>query len=308
LNKPVFYILLFITFFGRAQNLVPNPSFEEIVSCPTMEGQIYLAEPWFQPYLCMDGTFVSCSSCDLYNSSHVLNPPYLNVGVPNNVFGYQLARTGEGYAGIGVWVDNGLRERIEVELLDSLINGSTYCVKMYVVNKRPVSNLTSTSNLHALFTESKFIDSPIVFTVPSVKNPDVLILSDTTNWTEISGCYQALGGERFLTIGNFYDNVNSNVANPSGEFAYYFIDDVSVELSNGQNCECPENNDSTLGKQSLFIPNVFTPNNDGQNDKYSSPDIKKHTLVKFMTANRRGQVVFDTNNLSDAWENLFSFL
>jgi hypothetical protein len=40
--------------------------------------------------------------------------------------------------------------------------------------------------------------------------------------------YTALGGERYITIGNFLPDDLTNFNNASGSAAYYFLDDVSV--------------------------------------------------------------------------------
>jgi gliding motility-associated-like protein len=198
--------------------------------------------------------------------------------VPNNTLGFQNARTGVGYAGIAFWSDNEWRERIEVELIDSLAKDTIYCVKMFVVNKKPLidptNTLTSTSNLQLYLSEDTLIDYPnsFNFLTPSIKNPDNLIIEDTTNWTEISGCYKALGGEKYLTIGSFYNNAQSNISNPTSISAYYLIDDVSVEKNDGTNCNCP-NNDTLIAlpdDQQYTLPNIFTPNDDQSNDIWTT--------------------------------------
>lgn len=57
----------------------------------------------------------------------------------------------------------------------------------------------------------------------------------------------------------------------------------------------------------IFLPDAFTPNNDGQNDKYWSPDINVHTIISFMIANRRGQIVYETKNNStgSGWDGTY---
>ncbi len=299
----------------QAQNLVPNPSFEDITACPTSEGQIYLAEPWFMSKPCSFNPidFYTCSSSELFHECYVYagNPLFVDVGVPDNLFGSQQPRTGRAYAGTGVWIDSEWRERIETSLLSTLQKDSTYCVKMYVVNKRPQSaGFTSTSNLHFLFTNDSLIDYPtFIFTEPSVKNPDDNIVSDTTNWTKIIGCYTAKGGEKFLSIGSFYDNAHSNVVNPNAFGAYYLIDDVSVELSNGINCSC-NNNDSTNTMDSLvapdqslkqvIFPNVITPNDDKVNDLWIIDFIDSNEYVEVY--NRWGNVVAKLNIEHPFWD------
>ena len=61
------------------------------------------------------------------------------------------------------------------------------------------------------------------------------ILKNTEAWTEVSGIHTALGGERFLILGNFQFQANLlQEANPliterkPGWYSYYLIDDVEV--------------------------------------------------------------------------------
>lgn len=56
----------------------------------------------------------------------------------------------------------------------------------------------------------------------------------------------------------------------------------------------------------VFMPNAFTPNNDGENDTYWSPDIYKHRIIKLMIANRRGQIVYETTTTDEGWDGTFN--
>jgi gliding motility-associated-like protein len=56
----------------------------------------------------------------------------------------------------------------------------------------------------------------------------------------------------------------------------------------------------------LFIPTAFTPNEDGKNDKFgaiSRCELNNYSLKVF---NRWGQIVFQTNNISEKWNGLFN--
>lgn len=56
--------------------------------------------------------------------------------------------------------------------------------------------------------------------------------------------------------------------------------------------------------ETLFIPNIFSPNNDGQNDVFYlySTNIKTLTLMIF---NRWGEMVFETNSINNGWDGTF---
>ncbi len=281
----------------NAQNLVPNPSFEEIVQCPEMPdpGQIHLAKPWFQPtpWFWDSTDFETSSSSDLFHEC----APQGEAGVPLSWAGYQYARTGKGYAGIDFWNSTGWRERIQVELLEPLIKDSTYCISMWVVNKRWSMNNTSTSNLGFLFTKDSLIVNWNYYTTPSVENPPANIISDTNNWKKVKGFYQAKGGERFLTIGGFHSNENSLVNDSNAWVAYYLIDDVCVAMIANNQCICNEN---IKDNSTMDVPNVFTPNKDGVND-YWSIDFKSPSDY-VLILNRWGNKVTELNKNSPKWD------
>ena len=58
-------------------------------------------------------------------------------------------------------------------------------------------------------------------------------------------------------------------------------------------------------KGSLFVPNTFTPNNDGSNDYF---EVKGELIEEFeiWIYNRWGQLVFHTNNISESWDGKFN--
>lgn len=59
------------------------------------------------------------------------------------------------------------------------------------------------------------------------------IVTDTVNWTTISGSFVADSAYSYITIGNFFDSTNLQIIDyyenfPQTSSAYYFIDDVRV--------------------------------------------------------------------------------
>jgi hypothetical protein len=208
------------------QNLVPNSSFEDTVQCPTPNSQIEYSAGWINPNGYSPDYFHSCA-----NSS---NPNY---GTPYNLYGFQNPKTGVAYAGIYLPVNagNDLREYIQIQLLETLISGVKYVVKFNV--SLADSSIFSVNSLGAYLSNTA-INSPTlkVFNVTPqvVNNPITNPLVDKNIWYEISDTITAVGGEKFITIGNFqFDSVADTTTvvggGSSSSFAsYYYIDDVSL--------------------------------------------------------------------------------
>lgn len=215
------FLLTGISVLSFAQNLVKNPSFEKYITCPGVGG-FENVNDWY-------GLF---SFTYYFNSCGVFD-----AGVPVNLWGYQPARTGNAYAAVVVYyMDYGddVRGYIEGQFTKPLIRDSLYCVSYYV-------NLTNIS-LGAITNVDAFISDTLVdyppntggshYTLPlpaQIRSKN--IISDTLNWTRISGLYKAHGGEKYITIGNFTLRENTTKISfnfPGGLFIAYYIDDVSV--------------------------------------------------------------------------------
>ncbi|HMT28927.1 MAG TPA: hypothetical protein PKD91_06590, partial [Bacteroidia bacterium] len=102
---------------ATAQNLVPNPNFEDTVHCPTGLAQLYSTQSWITFGYTPD-YFNGCNST--------------GVSVPNSVLGYQYAHSGNGMAGLVLWrKPNGptgpdTREYMAAELIKNLNVGLKY--------------------------------------------------------------------------------------------------------------------------------------------------------------------------------------
>ena len=202
-----------------AQNLVPNDSFENFSSCPSGLNDFIKVENWYTP---------TTGTSDYYNSCN-----NGQVGVPyNNVGGFQYARTGYAYVGIYVLsYSSNLREYIQVKLFDSLKYNKKYRVSFFV-NKHN-SHRPAINKFGLYFSiDSFYITNNLVLTFnPQISYND--FITDTLNWTLIEGIYQAIGGERYITIGNFCDEANTDTIMTGGIYSsssYYYIDDVYVGL------------------------------------------------------------------------------
>jgi len=223
-----FAFSLFLSFDLYSQNLVPNHSFEEYSNCPYEPSQLSFAFPWTTPSLGTSDFFHGCfGSCDPF----FLDP----ICVPTNIFGYQHARTGQGYAGIYVYENTNYREYLQCPLITTLQAGEIYEVKFYVSLPDFVYPCASEIGL-GFHHSSTFQSTYQPLTSFSSIFPPTSLLNDTINWMLISGDYVANGDEDHLIIGNFKGNSTTSHAGECGAYyAYYFIDDVSVMLKETSN-------------------------------------------------------------------------
>ena len=268
-------------------NLVPNWSFEELLICPSADiTPVYQsAYPWFSP---------SLNTPDIFNICNNNAPDHDSVaGVPRNGLGFQIAHSGNGYAGFARYAYG---EYLSVKLTSPLKSGKKYCISFYVNPGNytyyvldAIGAYISDDSIH----ENNYNVLPFT---PQIENQLGIIISDTVNWTEISGEYTAIGGEHYITIGSFFPDsiihyAFNDTINPPGSWPYYFLDDVSVYYCGPDTIEYPNE---------LTIPNAFTPNNDGVNDNF----ITKGKNIKSLNGkifNRWGQELFSFANPTDAW-------
>lgn len=289
--KPVLHtiILLFIVVSLKAQeNLVLNGSFEEYYSCPVSNdlnnGQLELAKGWWKP---------TAGTSDYFNRCNTGV-----VGVPDNFWGYQEAYDGDGYIGlvpIGWYKENmqiTALEYIQTKLTQSLIPCGNYHFSMYV--SCADYSQYSIGKLGVCITKDS-INNPSSYLLEAV--PQIIYnnapISDTVNWVKIEGNFESVGGEQFLTIGYFFDDLTNDTTfiQSFPEIidcaAYYYIDSVELKLIHPIfNCE-------------IIIPNVYTPNNDGINDVWgfsSNVEGELHIL------DRWGNILFNQKGTKFQWE------
>ena len=218
-----FFIAIGFCFQAFAQNLVPNPGFEENTSCPVFASQLNLATPWFNPTGATPEYFNACAD---FNSW---------VSVPATPSGgYQVAHSGDAYAGIFVFRNDvsNMREYLQIALNEPLEAGECYYFEMFV---NPANDHRFAVNQLGAHFSSGSIGTPgvgLLNVLPQIQS-NTSFLSDTARWHRISGYFTAAGGEDHLSIGNFKpDELTSSVeVNPNAWYsssAYILIDDVSL--------------------------------------------------------------------------------
>ena len=91
---------------------------------------------------------------------------------------------------------------------------------------------------------------------PQIVSPAGVYLSDTVNWTEISGTYIAHGGEKYITLGNFNTHTDTIgvVYHNNYSASYYFIDDVTVR-------DCTNDGVEEIAEDKMHFNLYPNPNN-----------------------------------------------
>lgn len=247
-QKSIYIVLLsFVCLSAYAQNLVPNHSFENAWSCPEDYQGYAVKNPfpgWINPN---NGTPDQVHACSQQRA-----------GVPENFAGYMYPYDGNGYAGIilrekfddSLKVYRGVsREYIQTKLESPLEKDKLYCVKFYYVNAKKSMFSVNALGITLTLNQISSRHADLIIQQPQVKNSPDHMMTEMDDWVEFCGYYRAGGGEQYLTIGNFMDNVstqyvlNNNEYSDSAFFyAYYLIDDVHVfEIGDAFECGCLNN-------------------------------------------------------------------
>lgn len=236
-GRILFFTIGLLSFSLNAQNLAPNPSFENHSYCPVSfnQGQLEIVKGWKQASQGTSDYFHSCSRL---------------VGVPHNSFGFQYAKEGNGYLGLIAFAPSkkNYREYMQAKLSEALAPDQLYCVSFYVSSADQAEFVTD--GLGAVFTQHR-VKNPgqkNIAMTPDLANPATNILDDSESWVLLSDVFKAKGGERYVTLGNFLPdheiqvkkrNVIETEELRKWESAYYFVDEVSIVPVNSRvDCVC----------------------------------------------------------------------
>jgi gliding motility-associated-like protein len=245
-------LFLLVASTSRAQNLVPNPGFEDYTLCPYERSNV----AWSPDYTHFPSvtSWVSAlwnTTPDYYNTC-ATNPL---VSMPLNTYNdFQHPRNGEGCIGFSMMSGypydlqrSDYREYAETKLTAPLEAGQQYYVSYFVnmtyhipwdyvqiVVDQIGARLTDT----LLHYQYPFGEPQLIIPgPPSIANKMYTYLSDTAAWMKVSGLYTAHGGEQWLTLGYFRDSLPIHhivlytpVADTYSKHVacYMYVDDVCV--------------------------------------------------------------------------------
>ncbi len=253
-------LLLVVVPHCEAQNLVPNPGFEESDTCTTMGFGFEGPQSWHSA----NGTAEYLQSCLPYG-----NP----FGLPLNIITYQEPIEGNSCAGMFTYHQNGpaeYREWIMAPLLQPLEVGQTYYCN-FLANAAFGGNAQypqiwlANDKVGILFTME---DRPWYQGDPYPAPPNHAhiaypqILTDTVGWTLVSGSFVADSAYQYVMIGQFFSNAMTDTLHlgPQGDpwfwypRGYTLIDDVCVSLSpNG--CDIGQSVNRVVDAKVMVYPN-----------------------------------------------------
>lgn len=187
---------------AQTENLLLNGGFEELSACPTSKLQSYLANPWFS--ILEAGTvYAGCSS------DPKIAPPTGTCCISGSR-GYQFPYEGANHAGFSNWNTFPLQdvEYILCPLNRELKAGEQIYVSGFFAPDEGAHSYVFT----VPFTNAVgigFLRDTVGLTWENAAERTLVAaqlakpLVDTASWTPLSGCYTAIGGERYLILGNF---------------------------------------------------------------------------------------------------------
>ncbi|MGV9013646.1 MAG: hypothetical protein ACOH13_13715 [Flavobacteriales bacterium] len=159
--------------------------------------------------------------------------------VPFNGWAFQYAQDGDAYAGFYTYYTPEYREFIGAPLITPLTAGTTYYLSFWVNLADSGNyfgrNFGATNNQGLLFTMDS--NAWVDFNGPGFpfRNYAHLyraeVLTDTTNWTLVSGSFVADSAYQYVVLGNFFDNAHTEVLPlppGNGEYSYCLVDNVCV--------------------------------------------------------------------------------
>lgn len=260
-----------------AQNLVPNPGFENYINCPIHTGQVECPLiPGIAPTTASNWLSPTPTTPDYYNAC----AQNIHISVPDNFYGHFPAHQGNAYMGIFVATltisdpPAYNYEYLQCKLISPLVAGMTYDVSCYVKHMirrdESAQNRMAVKNIGVIFTDTMIArhGTTLPFTGIEMTKAGSGFITDTSGWVKISAIYTARGGEQYMTIGGLYGGnlppwtlVYPTQPHAVVEYiSYYSIDDVAVVSQ--QKCDTIMYNHDTTICDSNALPLTLKSSSD----------------------------------------------
>ncbi|MBN2728939.1 MAG: hypothetical protein JXR53_06915, partial [Bacteroidales bacterium] len=224
--------ILVLSTITYAQNLVVDPSFENIntgsLQCALYSGAQFdaCANIWSSP---------TGGSPDIHHTSLATSCRSCAFCVGASCIGNQAPRSGSTMAGLLTYLPSSsfcnpqYREYVQGQLSTPLTIGTQYCVEFYVSWADYCGY--ATNNIGIQFYTTAMNNTGLCPLGGTPHYTHAAVIDDPTNWTQISFTFTATAAYQYFIIGNYYGNASTTIVNKGGpqtNYAYYYIDDVSV--------------------------------------------------------------------------------
>lgn len=272
-----------------------NGGFENVMACPEdISGQYFdLLEHtgnWMAP---------SFNTSDFFHECAIPALPFGGASPTENVWGGQQPKNGKGMAGFGISCgDSAGADYIQSALFHAVEPYQEYLLELWVSSGDSRNIVESgvvcrIDALEVLFTEEAFFwpdGSYIEGFTPQVQlRSNASFLSDSLNWIQLVDTVVLDFPAKHMTIGRFTptllgQNCECFVADISAGAVYYYIDEVSL-----------------YPLEQVIVPNVFTPNGDGKNNRFQLQGY----CGSFSIYNRWGTLIETVSN-ENGWDGTIS--
>ncbi len=132
---------------------------------------------------------------------------------------------------------------------------------------------------------------------------DTIQLSAGNNQTAngVSYTWSAIGGN-----GGTFGFVNSNAPNTDALPSASAVYSLTITAMSADGCTVSDTLLVTVQGNFMGMPDAFSPNGDGSNDKFGPVGLTSSDILEFKVFNRWGQLIYDNKNIDfGGWDGLY---
>lgn len=234
--KNKLYLILIIVLFNSpssAQNLVANNGFETYSALPSGAGEWWKVSGWNnvnnQPVFAWPYASPDYLSTNGTGQAHL----------PGSIFGTVNPYAGNAVMGFIAYYSLGaadFREYISRPLATPLLVGQKYTISFMMTNGSSNQYCGSGCNHIGIYFSASPLTQLNHEPINVTPQCEITTVWWNTTWQLVSFTYTATAPFQYFTLGNFYNDASTthvvyNSASPSSYGAYYFIDEVVVQLN-----------------------------------------------------------------------------
>jgi gliding motility-associated-like protein len=297
-----FFTMFFLTTSAFSQ--IVNGGFEGNTGMPSTLGEWSLVNGW-------DNAQSATATPDYFHLNGSLGGD-----MPETPIAIVTPFEGEAVMGfIAAGIQGSNKREYLVNHLDApLIVGMKYMVSFHITNGVITNNSQgglATSHLGVCFSTGHSTQSGMA---PMIVEPEFYksLPVYSREWLEMRFSFTATEPFEYMTLGVFRSDADISVVYKEGvnpHVAYYFVDDFQMEQlpqgitnvnDNPKGDDPIEVDEPVVIEQGFFVPNAFTPNDDGDND-FFNPILPEVNHFKMSIFSRWGDLVYTTTVKDAGW-------